>query len=251
MLVIKIVGHRDHLVIEPVVPCFCAADQKDCCASGIKGIENAKRVAVALDTEFTHVVVPACLNPTGIGMWQVRPACLKPFDIGGHIFLFGFGQHRPPFCKLVRVFNVTIHAGTYSFQGIIQGGSSKGRQSNLSLRQEPDGCVFVAPEVERGGVADGGGTFEIADQFIVFDGRSDDEALKDMPRAVVDIDKAAQVGGAGGINGKPVMPKAKDGENLAAEFDAQAGFAFQFADAGSLQPVAQFFRQKFEHIGPP
>jgi hypothetical protein len=118
------------------------------------------------------------------------------------------------------------------------------------LRQIPHRRVFVAPEVQRGFLADRGGAFEFADQRARFDAGGDDQALEDVSRAVVDIDLAAQVVGAGGIDGKPVVPESQDREHLAAEMHPQPGFLAKFALPRGLHPVTHFFGQKLKHFKP-
>ena len=70
-----------------------------------------------------------------------------------------------------------------------------------------------------------------------------------MPRAVVNIDQAAQTGRAGGINRKAIIPKPQDRDGVTANMQAIAAVAPSFPAARLIQTMADMFGQVLKHGG--
>src|SRR6185437_13491540 len=103
MLVIKGIGDRDHLFIKPPVAGLVAADQQDCHAARIEGIEDAQRLGPALHAQLSHMSMARSVDAARIGKRQVGTALLQPADMGVDSDLLGLGKGVPPVAEFVRI----------------------------------------------------------------------------------------------------------------------------------------------------
>ena len=110
------------------------------------------------------------------------------------------------------------------------------------------GLQALARLVHRGAVgADGGGAFEGANQLSAIRSAGDDQALQDMGGTIVDIYQPAQVRCQAGVQRQAILPQPQHGKDRVPHLHPQARFLAAVAQTGSLQPIADFLGQKFQH----
>src|SRR5215218_5888615 len=88
MLVVQPVRQGDGGLVPPIVPGLLTADQEDCRAPGVEGIEDAVGPAGVLHPELAHVRVPRRGDTRTIGKAQRGPEALEQDHHGIDILLF-------------------------------------------------------------------------------------------------------------------------------------------------------------------
>ena len=82
--------------------------------------------------------------------------------------------------------------------------------------------MFIAPVIQRRCITHGGVAFELIHDLAMFFRRRNDQALENVPTAVIDINQTAQFWGHCGIHGKAIVPEAQQWKHSLTHLNPQA-----------------------------
>jgi hypothetical protein len=105
MLRINRVGLRHELFVPTAVSRLVTADQKDAHTARVKGIENAIRAALVLDSQLAHVRILGAANRVGLWAGQRWAELFQDINAIGNAVLLVDRQPAPPLAELVREFD--------------------------------------------------------------------------------------------------------------------------------------------------
>jgi len=109
MLIEESVCYRHHLIIEPPLIAFRAANKQYRRSSRIEGIEDPDWPAGTLNPQLSHRAMRRPFHIAGVGKGQHRAASFEFPNMSVYILLPCFGQCLPPNTELIGVLNRPGH----------------------------------------------------------------------------------------------------------------------------------------------
>ena len=109
--------------IPPVIAGLVAADQENCSAAWVKGVQRSVGAPFVLGAQLAHVTVFGAIDSSAVRMLQIRAHGFKQAARCRDGFLLFTGKGVPPRFKLIGKFNFPESCVNYGLDGIFRQGN--------------------------------------------------------------------------------------------------------------------------------